>query len=417
MENEAVQSTFDDLGLTEPVLQSVRDLGFEKPTPIQAQAIPLVMAGRDLIGASQTGTGKTAAFGLPIYSKLAKHGKFRCLVLEPTRELAAQVEEQFKIYGKYMDLSMTLLHGGVGYKSQMDDLKNGVDIVIATPGRLLDLFDRKALHFRDLDFLVLDEVDRMLDMGFLPDVRRIVKQCREERQTLFFSATMPSAIENLAKWALKNPEEISIGRRAGVAETVTHGFYPVAYEQRNDLLLALLRKTDYHSVMVFTRTKAEVDRLTEILKKAGEFAGEFKVTPMHSDIPQKDRTKALQGFRDGTFDIIVATDVAARGLDISNVTHVINYRVPENPEDYVHRIGRTGRAEQEGDAFTILAGDELEHAKAIERYLGHPIERRRLEGFDYIYTAMLDHEAPTGDALRQRLGMRRKRTGGRRRRR
>lgn len=413
MEIEAAPTTFDDLGLSEPVLQAVRDLGFEKPTNIQAQAIPLVLQGRDIIGASQTGTGKTAAFGLPIFSKLEKHGKFRCLILEPTRELAAQVEEQFELYGKHLDLRAALLHGGVGYKKQTDALTNGVDVVIATPGRLLDLFDRKALHFKDLDFLVLDEVDRMLDMGFLPDVRRIVRQCREGRQTLFFSATMPSAIENFAKWALKDPEEITIGRRASVAETVTHGFFPVAYEQRDDLLLALLRKTDYHSVMIFTRTKAEADKLTVILKKEGE----FKVTPMHSDIPQKDRTKALKGFREGTFDVIVATDLAARGLDISNVTHVINYRVPENAEDYVHRIGRTGRAEQEGDAFTILAGDELEHAEAIERYIGHSIERRRLEGFDYIYTAMLDNEAPTGDALRQRLGMRRKRTGGRRRRR
>lgn len=301
----------------------------------------------------------------------------------------------------------------MGYKHQTDALKNGVDVVIATPGRLLDLFDRKVLHFRDIRYLILDEVDRMLDMGFLPDVRRIVRQCSEERQTLFFSATMPAAIESFAKWALTNPAEITIGRRAAVAETVTHGFFPVAYEQRDDLLLALLRKTDYHSVMIFTRTKAEADKLTVLMKKEGE----FKVTPMHSDIPQKDRTKALKGFRDGTFDVIVATDLAARGLDISNVTHVINYRVPENPEDYVHRIGRTGRAEKEGDAFTILAGDELEHAQAIERYIGHPIERRRLEGFDYIYTAMLDNETPTGDALRQRLGMRRKRTGGRRRRR
>lgn len=413
MENEAIPTTFDSLGLSESVMKAVKDLGFEKPTSIQAQAIPLVLEGRDVVGASQTGTGKTAAFGLPVFSLMKEHGKLRCLILEPTRELAAQVEEQFKLYGKHMDLSAALLHGGVGYKKQTDALKKGVDIVIATPGRLLDLFDRKELHFRDIQYLVLDEVDRMLDMGFLPDVRRIVGQCQKERQTLFFSATMPSAIESFAKWALKDPAEITIGRRASVAETVSHAFFPVAYEQRDDLLLALLRKTDYHCVMIFTRTKAEADKLTELLKKEGE----FKVTPMHSDIPQKDRTKALKGFREGTFDVIVATDLAARGLDISNVTHVINYRVPENAEDYVHRIGRTGRAEQEGDAYTILAGDELEHAEAIERYIGHSIERRRLEGFDYIYTAMLDNEAPTGDALRQRLGMRRKRTGGRRRRR
>ena len=330
MESEASQTTFDELGLSEPVLQAVRDLGFEKPTAIQAQSIPLVLEGRDIIGASQTGTGKTAAFGLPAFSKMGSHGKLRCLVLEPTRELAAQVLEQFEIYGKHTDLKMVLLHGGVGYQHQLDKLNAGVDIVIATPGRLLDHHSRKSLHFRDIDFLILDEVDRMLDMGFLPDVRKIVSACKKERQTLFFSATMPPAIETFAKWALKDPAEISIGRRTGVAETITHGFYPVAYEQRDELLLALLRGTNYESVMIFTRTKAEADKLTALLKKQGN---EFKATPMHSDIPQKDRTKALQGFRDGTFNVIVATDVAARGLDISNVTHVINYRVPENPED------------------------------------------------------------------------------------
>ncbi|MFT4640724.1 MAG: ATP-dependent RNA helicase RhlE [Verrucomicrobiales bacterium] len=400
MEIEDGQTTFDELGLSEPVLKAVRDLGFEKPTPIQAQAIPLVLAGRDIIGASQTGTGKTAAFGLPVFSKLEKHGKFRCLVLEPTRELAAQVIEHFEIYAKHMDLSICLLHGGVGYQPQLDQLAAGVDVVIATPGRLLDHLSRKTLHFRDIDFLILDEVDRMLDMGFLPDVRKIVSQCKETRQTLFFSATMPAAIETFAKWALKDPAEISIGRRASVADTVTHGFYPVAYEQRDELLLALLEKTEFKCLMIFTRTKAEADKLTVLIKKVGK----HNVTPMHSDIPQKDRTKALKGFRDGTFDVIVATDVAARGLDISNVTHVINYRVPENPEDYVHRIGRTGRAEQEGDAFTMLAGDELEHAEAVERYIDQKIDRRKLEGFNYTYTAMLDDDAPSGAELAQRLG-------------
>ena len=407
MENEEGSITFDSLGLSELVLQAVQELGFTKPTGIQAQAIPLVLGGKDLIGASQTGTGKTAAFGLPAFSKLEKHGKLRCLVLEPTRELAAQVEEQFALYGKHMDLKVTLLHGGVGYKKQTDQLESGADVVIATPGRLIDLFNRKVLHLRDIEFLILDEVDRMLDMGFLPDVRKIVGYCsNKKRQTLFFSATMPPAIEGFAKTALTNPAEISIGKRRSVAETVTHGFYPVAYEQRDDLILGILNHIEFTSVMIFTRTKAEADKLTAMLRKKGD----FKVTPMHSDIPQKDRTKALKGFRDGTFNVIVATDVAARGLDISNVSHVINYRVPENPEDYVHRIGRTGRAEQEGDAFTLLAGDELEHAQAIERFLGgQKIERKKLEGFDYIYTAMLDDEALTGDALTLRLGRRPKR--------
>ena len=393
---------FAELGLAEPMVKAVAAMGYQTPTSIQAQSIPAVLDGRDVVGASQTGTGKTAAFSLPILSKLGGHSPApRCLVLEPTRELAAQVEESMISFSRFTDLRVALLHGGVGYGNQQEVLQRGVDILVATPGRLLDFMERGVVSLDHIDFLVLDEVDRMLDMGFLPDVRRIVEKCRVPRQTLFFSATMPPQIETLASFAVKDPVRIEVGLRFSPAETITHAFYPVASEQREDLLLALLKATDYHSVMIFTRTKAEADRVHELLNRDPE----HKATVMHSDIKQSDRTKALQGFRSGEFDIIVATDVAARGLDISDVTHVINFRVPENPEDYVHRIGRTGRASKEGDAFTILSGDEVDFAKSVERLIGSTIERKKLEGFPYIYTALLDDDLPKdAKAFRRALG-------------
>ncbi|HUF61322.1 MAG TPA: DEAD/DEAH box helicase [Verrucomicrobiales bacterium] len=383
---------FRELGLSDELLRAVEAQGFTEPTGIQGEAIPRILEGRDVIGSSQTGTGKTAAFGLPVLTRLARHGTLRCLILEPTRELAAQVAEHFRELGQFLDLKGVLIHGGVGYGSQIDALQTGVDYVVATPGRLLDHMGRRAVDLRNLEFLILDEVDRMLDMGFLPDVRKIVNACPSNRQTLLFSATMPPEIRSLANWATRDPYEIFIGQQCSPADTVTHAFFPVATEQRDALLKALLEKTDFHSVMIFTRTKVEADRVTRELKEHGQ----FRVATLHADIRQRDREKALSGFRDGEFDVIVATDLAARGLDISGVTHVINYRVPENAEDYVHRIGRTGRAQQEGDAFTILAGDEAEFARQIERFIGRSIERRRLEGFDYVYTAMLDEGSAAG---------------------
>jgi len=402
---------FAQLGLSEATVKAVIRMGYEQPTDIQARSIPSVLEGRDIIGASQTGTGKTAAFVLPILTRMEKHGSPRCLILEPTRELAAQIEDALIEFARYTDIRTLLLHGGVPYGRQIDQLNAGMDIIVATPGRLLDHMERGTLNLDTIDFLVLDEVDRMLDMGFLPDVRRIVERCsNKERQTLFFSATMPPQIQTLASFALDNPVEVEIGVRLSVAETVTHAFYPVAHEQRPDLLLALLKATDYHSVMIFTRTKAECDRIHTMLGKEG-----YKATVMHSDIRQSERTKALSGFRDGTYDIIVATDVAARGLDISDVTHVINFRVPENPEDYVHRIGRTGRAKKEGDAFTLVSGEELEYIEAIERLIQQKVDRKKLDNFNYIYTALLDDDVPTGAELKKALG-RRKPSGGRRRR-
>jgi ATP-dependent RNA helicase RhlE len=395
---------FSDLGLTEEVLRAVTESGYETPTPIQAQAIPLVLEGRDVIGASQTGTGKTAAFALPVLSKSKPLGRPQCLVLEPTRELAHQVADAFQHYGKHTGQKVALLHGGVGYGKQVEQLEKGADIVVATPGRLLDLQSRGTARLNQVSVLILDEVDRMLDMGFLPDVRKIVNLCpADKRQTLFFSATMPPAIETFAKWCLRNPVEVEIAR-ASIPSTVTHAFYPVSMDQRDDLLLALLDQTDYHSVMVFTRTRKEADHLTTRLKKEGH----EKVAAMHSDIRQSDRMKALQGFKEGRYEVLVATDVAARGIDISGVSHVINYRVPENAEDYVHRIGRTGRAEKEGDAFTILTADELEFAESVERFVNQKIKRRRLEGFNYTYTALLD-DSPARPIKKKRPKVRRRR--------
>ena len=368
---------FSELGLSEPVLKAVEKCGYEHPTPIQEQAIPVILEGRDLIGASQTGTGKTAAFALPLLTKLQPIGKPQILVLEPTRELADQVAEAFAEYGEFTGLKVALLYGGVGYGKQTEDLKKGADIVVATPGRLVDHFYRCTMRFGEVKALVLDEVDRMLDMGFLPIVRKIVNLCPwEGRQTLFFSATMPPVIAGFAKWCLTDPAEVTIARRE-----------VAALDQRDELLLALLKGTDFRSVMIFTRTRKEADAVCGMLKHHG-YRGEVAV--MHSDIPQKERMEALKGFKSGKYDILVATDVAARGIDISGVTHVINYRVPENAEDYVHRIGRTGRAEASGDAFTIMTADELDFAAAVENFIGKPIERKKLDGFNYTYTALLE---------------------------
>ena len=396
---------FDTLGLSEAVLEAVTESGYDTPTPIQAQAIPLILEGRDVIGASQTGTGKTAAFALPSLSKLTPMGKPQILVLEPTRELAHQVAEQFEKYGKHTGLKVALLYGGVGLGDQSKALQQGADIVVATPGRLVDHFYRATMRFNEVKILILDEVDRMLDMGFLPQVRKIVNLCPwEGRQTLFFSATMPPAIQTFAQWCLHEPTSIEIARRA-VPSTVTHAFYPVSMDQRDELLLALLDKTEYHSVMIFTRTRKEADQVCELIKREGQ---QQKVAAMHSDIGQVDRMKALAGFKSGEFEVLVATDVAARGIDISSVSHVINYRVPENAEDYVHRIGRTGRAEAEGDAFTLLTADELEYAKSVEIFIDQKIPRKKLEGFDYIYTALLD-DSPSKPIRKKSMGGKKKR--------
>ena len=370
-------------------------MGFSDPTPIQLRAFPIVLAGKDLIGTAQTGTGKTAAFALPILTLLAEPGAFRCLVLEPTRELAAQVETAFRDYGRFTDLRVSLIHGGVGYGKQREEMARGNDVVVATPGRLLDHMEQGTLKLDTVNILVLDEVDRMLDMGFLPDVRRIVSKVSTDRQTLLFSATLPPEIERLAAGVLREPEVVEIGARRSPAETVTHAVYPVAAEQKFDLLMALLERTNYDSALIFSRTKHGADKIATKLKQA-----KHSVAVLHSNRTQRERVEALEGFKSGKYEIMVATDIAARGIDVAGVSHVINYDVPEHPEDYVHRIGRTGRAQKVGDAFTLMNGEELPSLQSIERFIGQKIPRLKLEGFPYLYTVLFEPEPSTGSGKR-----------------
>ena len=383
-----MDTAFSKLGLSDALAFAVQEMGYLEPTPIQAQAIPVVLAGGDVIGSAQTGTGKTAAFALPIIQRLGGHGPLRCLILEPTRELALQVEEAFHKFAKFTDLRVTIVYGGVGYGKQTDDLRRGMDILAATPGRLLDHLEQGNCSLAEIDILVLDEVDRMLDMGFLPDVRRIVQKCKAKRQTLFFTATLPPEIEQLASWALTNPTKVEIGRQRSAAATVSHAFYPVVASQKFDLLQLLLKETDTKSVIIFCRTRMGADRIASRLKTSGQTVG-----VLHSDRSQRERVEALDGFKSGRFEFLVATDIAARGLDIAGVSHVINYDVPENAEDYVHRIGRTGRAQATGDAFTLVTEDDVRDARSIERFIGAPIERKKLAGFPYIYSALFDEKA------------------------
>lgn len=382
-----MDTAFSKLGLDDALAFAVQEMGYVEPTPIQQQAIPVVLRGGDVIGSAQTGTGKTAAFALPIIQRLGGHGRLRCLILEPTRELALQVEDAFQKYAKFTDLRVTIVYGGVGYGKQVEDLRRGMDIVAATPGRLLDHLEQGNCALDEVEILVLDEVDRMLDMGFLPDVKRIVQRCPKARQTLFFTATLPPEIEQLAGWALHEPVKVEIGRVRSPAETVSHGFYPVVASQKFDLLQLLLERTEFKSVLIFCRTRMGVDRIAARLKAMGHTVG-----VMHSDRSQRERVEALEGFKSGRFEVLVATDIAARGLDIAGVSHVINYDVPENAEDYVHRIGRTGRAQSTGDAFTLVTEEDVRDARSIERYMGVAVERKKLEGFPYIYSALFDEK-------------------------
>ncbi|HYD83442.1 MAG TPA: DEAD/DEAH box helicase [Opitutus sp.] len=383
-----MDTEFSKLGLSDALAYAVQEMGYVSPTPIQAQAIPVVLQGGDVIGSAQTGTGKTAAFALPIIQRLGAHGKLRCLILEPTRELALQVEEAFHKFAKFTDLRVTIVYGGVGYGKQTDDLRRGMDILAATPGRLLDHLEQGNCSLENIDILVLDEVDRMLDMGFLPDVRRIVQKCPKARQTLFFTATLPPELEQLAGWALHNPVKVEIGRQRSPAETVSHAFYPVVASQKFELLQLLLEQTEFKSVLIFSRTRMGADRIAHKLQRSGHTVG-----VMHSDRSQRERIEALDGFKSGKFEVLVATDIAARGLDIAGVSHVINYDVPENAEDYVHRIGRTGRAQNTGDAFTLVTEEDVRDARSIERYMGVTVERKKIEGFPYIYSALFDEKA------------------------
>jgi len=350
-----------------------------------------VLSGRDVIGSAQTGTGKTAAFALPILSKLGKHNPVgpRALILEPTRELASQVETAIRDYARFTDLKVTVVYGGVGYGKQTDELRAGADVVAATPGRLLDHLEQGTVRLDKVEFLVLDEADRMLDMGFLPDVRRLVEKCPKHRHTALFSATIPPQIETLIQWAMHNPETIEIGARRTPAETVKHVIYPVSDTQKSDLLIQLLERVNYNSVLVFCRTKHGADRIAGLLKRANH-----AVAVLHSNRTQKEREQALEGFREGKYEVLVATDIAARGLDIADVSHVINYDVPQHPEDYIHRIGRTGRAEHTGDAYTLMVAEDAPHVFAIERFISQKIPRVKLENFNYTYTALFEEAKP-----------------------
>ncbi len=372
-------SGFAELGLAPALLEAVRDAGYALPTPIQIQAIPVALSGRDLIGLAQTGTGKTAAFVLPIIQRLAEGPRrARALVLTPTRELAAQVDESVKKYGKYADLTAVAVYGGVALDPQARALRRGVDVVVATPGRLLDHLERRNVAFADLEVLVLDEADRMLDMGFAPQINRVVGQIPAYRQTMLFSATMPPEVEALARKYLRRPIVVQVGRRSEAAHTVTHAVYPVPRERKAALLVELLSRVELDSVLVFTRTRYGADRVVRALERAG-----IAATALHSDKTQPQRTKALAEFKDGATRVLVATDIAQRGLDVTGISHVINYDVPQQPEDYVHRIGRTGRAAQTGDAYTFMSPDEIAMVRTIERMIGQAIPRISVPGYDF----------------------------------
>ena len=371
---------FEALGLHESVLAAIRDAGYTTPTPIQRDAIPLARRGRDLMGLAQTGTGKTAAFTLPIIDRLMDGPRrTRALILTPTRELCVQVDESFRKYARHAPIAVAAVFGGVPLDPQEKKLRGGVDVVVATPGRLIDHLERQNVVFDDLEVLVLDEADRMLDMGFAPQINRIVSELPKYRQTLLFSATMPPEVEALARKYLRKPVVVQVGVRSAAASTVTHAVYPVPREKKNALLVELLTgDKDHESVLIFTRTKHGADRVVRDLEAAG-----VRATAMHADKTQAQRMRALQDFKDGKISVLVATDIAQRGLDISGITHVINYDVPQQAEDYVHRIGRTGRAAREGDAYTFMAPDEIAMVRTIERVIGQPIPRISVPGYDF----------------------------------
>jgi ATP-dependent RNA helicase RhlE len=370
---------FNTFDLHPKVAAGVTAAGYTTPTPIQARAIPEVLGGRDVMGLAQTGTGKTAAFALPILNRLIKgrRGTLRALVVAPTRELAEQIHDAFRTLGRRSGLRSTAVYGGVNINPQIDRLRRGVDILVACPGRLLDHIGRKTVDLTRLEVLVLDEADQMFDMGFLPDIRRIVKTLPAARQTLLFSATMPAEIKKLTREVLARPATVQVDRVAP-AVTVSHALYPVAPHLKAAVLLELLRDTDTESVLVFTRTKHRARSLGRKLEKAG-----YRAASLQGNLSQNRRRAALDGFRDGSHQVLVATDIAARGIDVSQVSHVINFDIPDTPEAYIHRIGRTGRAARSGDAFTLATPEDAAMVRSIERVLGAPLERRHLANFEY----------------------------------
>jgi len=365
---------FDELGLSDPLLKAIGDAGYESPTAIQAEAIPHLLMGRDIIGIAQTGTGKTASFTLPMIEILstgrARARMPRSLILEPTRELAAQVAENFEIYGKNHKLNMALLIGGVSFSDQEDKLDRGVDVLIATPGRLLDHFERGKVLLADIKVLVVDEADRMLDMGFIPDVERIIKLLPHIRQTAMFSATMPTEIQRLTDSYMMSPRTVQVAPQASAAETVTQGLLRVrgGFTEKRAALRKLIRASKVKNAIVFCNRKRDVAVLEKSLRSHG-----FNAAALHGDMHQSERMKTLEKFREGEIQLLVASDVAARGLDIPNMSHVFNFDVPMHADDYIHRIGRTGRAGKEGHAYTLATRADEKFLGSVERLLGHPI--------------------------------------------
>ena len=353
--------------------------GYVTPTPIQTQAIPVVMDGRDVMGIAQTGTGKTAAFALPILHRLMQGGRgyVRALIIAPTRELAEQIHQAIQTLGSKTRFRSVTVYGGVNINPQIQKLRQGAEIVVACPGRLLDHIGQATINLSRLEVLVLDEADHMFDMGFLPDIRKILKRLPSERQTLLFSATMPEEIKRLAHETLRNPVTVQVGG-GSPAVTVSHAIYPVSEHLKTGLLLELLHHTDTESVLIFTRTKHRAKRLGEQLSKAG-----YKATSLQGNLSQHRRQAALDGFRDGTFHVLVATDIAARGIDVSQISHVINFDIPNTAEAYIHRIGRTGRAARSGDAFTLVTSEDTVMVRTIEKCLHSQLERRTIENFNY----------------------------------
>jgi ATP-dependent RNA helicase RhlE len=382
---------FRSLGLEARILRAVTEAGYTEPTPIQVAAIPPILAGHDLIGIAQTGTGKTAAFTLPILTKLAaqppqQRRATRVLIIAPTRELVVQIEENVKAYARHLPVSVATVYGGVGEQPQIRALRSGTDIVIATPGRLIDLMGQRCADFSQLKHLVLDEADRMLDMGFLPSIRRIVQQLPRQRQTLLFSASLSREIESLTHEFQHAPRMVQIGRRANPAETVTQLVYEVPKHLKMSLLLHLLRDPKMNMVLVFSRMKHSADRLARQLEQKG-----IRTTALHANRSQNQRLRALKDFKSGAVRVLVATDIASRGIDVDGISHVVNYDFPMHPEDYVHRIGRTGRAQAVGDAISFVTPDDHGELRSLERFIGRGLVRKRSEGFNYNAPA-----SPTG---------------------
>jgi ATP-dependent RNA helicase RhlE len=374
---------FESLGLDPKIAKAVREAGYTEPTPIQTKAIPLVLRGSDVIGIAQTGTGKTAAFVLPILQRLSTRGSatnrrcMRALVIAPTRELVVQIEENVRKYARHLHLRIATVYGGVGERPQIQALRAGTEIVIATPGRLIDLMDQGHVDFSGLEVAVLDEADRMLDMGFLPAMRRIVKALPKKRQTMMFSATLSKEIETLTNEFLIEAEIVQIGRRANPAELVTQFVYETTKEAKLPLLLHLLRDAALDSVLVFSRTKHGADKIARKLASSG-----INTATLHSNRSQSQRIAALKAFKAGTVRVLVATDIAARGIDVEGISHVVNYDFPPQPEDYVHRIGRTGRAKAIGDAISFVTPDDRGNLRDLERFISRGIPRKVAEGFD-----------------------------------